>query len=322
MREAIGPGDEGKRLAKNVLAQREAEAQLGIHRLPAAHTMRFAEFAADWLHRIKTRVKPKTWESYDDAVERLKPAFAEQRLGAILRRDVEAWLVGTHLSRPRKGQRKPPVPLSPTSVNYALHVLKFVLKDAAEHGHVTENPAAKVKPLRSHDHEDGETLHVLQSAQIRQLLEVAEQPWRTLYEVTIQTGLRRGEVLALRWRDVDLKQGLLHVRRSLGRFRDGERYCVKETTLKSRHSRRTVDLAPSVVQTLLAHPAGDDPEGDFVFRSRTGGPIDPDNVDRAFKRHLTAAELPNVRFHDLRHTHASLLIAAGVHPKAIQATRG
>lgn len=69
-----------------------------------------------------------------------------------------------------------------------------------------------------------------------------------------------------------------------------ERYCVKETTLKSRHSLRTVDLSPSLVQTVLAHPAGDDPEADFVFRSRTGGPIDPGNVNRAFKRHLTAAE--------------------------------
>ena len=59
-----------------------------------------------------------------------------------------------------------------------------------------------------------------------------------------------------------------------------------------------------------------------MFRSQAGGPIDPDNVDRAFKRHLTLAELPEIRFHDLRHTHASLLIAAGVHPKAMQARLG
>ncbi len=173
--------------------------------------------------------------------------------------------------------------------------------------------------MRRADSEDGDALHVLQPDEITRLLEVAGEPWRTFYQVTVQTGLRRGEALALRWADLDLTKGLLSVRRSLGRFRDGSRYVVRETALKSHHSRRTIDLAPSVVEALLALPAGDDPERDFVFRSTAGGPIDPDNVDRAFKRHLTAAGLPDVRFHDLRHTHASLLIAAGVHPKAIQA---
>lgn len=69
-------------------------------------------------------------------------------------------------------------------------------------------------------------------------------------------------------------------------------------------------------------PRSDDLEEDHVFLSRVHGPIDPDGVDRAFKRYLDVAGLPNIRFHDLRHTHASLLIAAGVHPKAIQARMG
>jgi integrase len=128
--------------------------------------------------------------------------------------------------------------------------------------------------------------------------------------------------LGLRWSDLDLRKGLLYVRRSLNRVRQGEGYVVAEAPLKTRHSRRTVDLSPALVEALLTFPAGDDPERDFVFRSQAGGPIDPDNVDRAYKRHLTLAGLPEIRFHDLRHTHASLLIAAGVHPKAIQARLG
>ena len=106
-------------------------------------------------------------------------------------------------------------------------------------------------------------------------------------------------------------------------MKDGEDYVVREAPVKTKHSRRTVDLSPALVETLLAHPAGDDPAADYVFRSPlTGGPLDPDNVDRAFARHLALAELPAVRVHDLRHTHASLLVAAGVHPKAIQARMG
>ncbi|MDI6773660.1 MAG: tyrosine-type recombinase/integrase, partial [bacterium] len=322
MRQTIGPGEEGRRLARKVLAQREAEAQLMIHRLPASQTMRFGEYADDWLHRTQARVKPNTAESYEDAVERLRPTFGEQRLGAITRHEIDRWLTGPHHGRPRKGQRKKPGPLSATTVNYTLLVLKFILKDAVEHGHLAETPAAKIKPLRRPDHEDGDALHVLQPEEITRLLEVAGEPWHTFYQVTVQSGLRRGEALALRWRDLDLRKGLLHVRRSLNRFREGKGYVVREAPLKSRHSRRTIDLAPSVVEALLAHPAGDDSKQDFVFRSRAGGPIDPDSVDRAFKRHLLLAELPDVRFHDLRHTHASLLIAAGVHPKAIQVRLG
>src|SRR5207244_420865 len=120
----------------------------------------------------------------------------------------------------------------------------------------------------------------------------------------------------------DLRKGLIHVRRSLGRVKDGDVHVVREAPLKTRASRRSIDLSPTLVQTLLTFPAGDDPEGDYVFRSQAGGPLDPDNLDRAFKRHLTAAGLPDVRFHDLRHTHASLLIAANTHPKAIQSRLG
>lgn len=76
------------------------------------------------------------------------------------------------------------------------------------------------------------------------------------------------------------------------------------------------------MQALLALPAGDDPERDFVFRSRRGGPLSPDHIDRRFKRDLAAAGLPAIRFHDLRHTAASLMIAAGLHPKAISARLG
>src|SRR2546426_10045424 len=98
---------------------------------------------------------------------------------------------------------------------------------------------------------------------------------------------------------------------------------LHESWLKTKSPRRMIeDLSTDVIDALLALPASDDPGRDYVFLSRAGGPIDPDNLDRAFKRHLDLAELPEIRFHDLRHTHASLLIAAGVHPKAIQSRLG
>lgn len=326
-RQTIASGEDGRRLARKVLAQREAEAQLRIHRMPAAQTPRFADFAAEWLERQRARqLKPKTLEAYEDALAHLLPAFSEFHIGAISRRDVDAFLVAQ--TKATRIRRKQSVPYAPRTINKHLVVLKGILEAAVEHGYLPENPARKVGHLKEPDREEG--LHFLEPKEIERLLGVAGEPWRTLYLLAIHTGLRRGELLGLRWRDVDMRKGLLHVRRSLGRIRnrvtdregEGPRYIVEEASLKSRYSRRTVDLSQTAAEALMTLPAGDDPKRDFVFRSQTGGPIDPDNVDRAFKRHLTAAGLPEIRFHDLRHTHASLLIAAGVHPKAIQARLG
>ncbi len=227
----------------------------------------------------------------------------------------------TERSNLRRGRNGLAVPLSPTTINYTLSVLKFILKDAAEHGYLTENTAAKVKPLRG-GHKDDDDLHFLRPDQIELLTEVAEEPYRMLYLIAVNTGLRRGEVLGLHWQDVDLSRKLLYVRRSLGRIREGNRYVVREMAVKTRHSRRTIDLSPAVVAALLVHRTSGDSHTDYVFRSRVGGPIDPSDLNRVFRRHLALAGLPHIRFHDLRHTHASLLIEAGVHPKAIQVRMG
>lgn len=334
-REVIGEGPQARQFALRILAQKEAEAVLGRHGVRPAETPRFSDFAEDWLHRIRARgLAPKTVEAYQDFVEHhFVPAFGEMRLGALTRADVENYLVHK-LETPRmvrhrspvrrpadETKKKTPSPLSPRTVGHHLTVLKTILTDAVDHGHLAANPAVKVKAPARRDREDG--LQFLQPDEIARLLDVAEESWRMLYLLAIHTGLRRGELLGLRWRDLDLRKRLLSVRRSLSRVPDEKGgYKVTDSPLKTRYSRRTLDLSPAIVEALLTFPAGDDAERDYVLRSQIGGPIDPDNVDRAWKRHLTAAGLADRPFHSTRHTHASLLIAAGVHPKAIQARLG
>lgn len=169
---------------------------------------------------------------------------------------------------------------------------------------------------------------------IRRLLAASREPYTLLYEVAVGTGLRRGELLGLKWGDLDLRKGLLYVRRSRGAVKDGDHNITREAPVKTRHSRRVVDLSPVLIERLkalrqehfqrtkvIALHATDEP--DYVFCSRAGKLYHPNHmVQRAFKRHLKAAGLPEIRFHDLRHTHASLLVHAGVHPKAIQARMG
>jgi integrase len=323
VREAIGPGDESKRLAKKILQQREAEAVLGQHRVLPTQTPHFGGFADDWLRRQRTRgLRPATIVSYEGTVNvHLRPIFGEQRLGAITRAGVEGFVTAKREGGTKRGRKGKRVPLSATTVGYTLRILKAILADAVEQGHLADSPAARVKRLRNTGDERTATLpHAHRHP---------PPAWRCAAAVAhfVRSGRPHRHAArrtsGLRWRDVDLAKRIVHVRRSLGRMKDGDGYVVREAPLKTRASRRTIDLSPALVQTLLAFPAGDDSELDYVFRSQAGGPLDPDNVDRAFKPHLTLAELPDeIRFHDLRHTHASLLIAAGVHPKAIQARLG
>jgi integrase len=149
--------------------------------------------------------------------------------------------------------------------------------------------------------------------EIRRLLDAAHEPVRTLLLCAVLTGMRRGELLGLRWEDIDLEGHRIFVRRALWRG--------KFVTPKSRRSRRTIDLAPTLRAALAKFPSRF--QGGLVFCSPDGEPINPDAfAQRDWARALRRAELRRIRFHDLRHTYASLLIAQGAHPKYIQAQLG
>jgi integrase len=136
--------------------------------------------------------------------------------------------------------------------------------------------------------------------------------------------MRLGELLALRWRDVDLERGVLQVRATLQRTRDG--YTFAEP--KTERSRRQVVLSPLAAEALRSHRLrlleerlrlGEAwKDHDLVFFNEVGRPLDPANVThRSFQRILRRAGLPHIRFHDLRHTTAILLLGQGVHPKVV-----
>jgi integrase len=132
------------------------------------------------------------------------------------------------------------------------------------------------------------------------------------------------EVLGLRWRDLDLTAGVLQVRRQLQRD--------KTYSTPKAKSRRRIDLAAPEIQALQAHRALQQAdrlaygaayeEQELVFCTHRGRPLSWRNVTREFKKHLVAAGLRNIRFHDLRHTNATLLLEAGVHPKVVQERLG
>ena len=154
---------------------------------------------------------------------------------------------------------------------------------------------------------------------------------RHCFILALATGMRRGELLGLKWQDISFDRGALQVRRALTRMPTGQGY--KETEPKTRKSRRSIVLTAFAIEALKKHQvkqqeiklaAGDAwEEHDYVFCTSTGKHLSPGNdVLVQLKKLLVKADLPDIRFHDLRHSTATLLLSKGVHPKVVQEILG
>ena len=172
------------------------------------------------------------------------------------------------------------------------------------------------------------TITTLTPEDLPKLLFAAERsPYHDLYYTALYTGLRLGELLALRWCNVNLDLSSLSVVEAL--YRRGG-YVIKEP--KSRYSRRTVALPPSLALLLRRRKAEQEAQGellgkratdsDLVFAYVDGSPLDPSTVSHAFAKTVREAGVPHIRFHDLRHSHATLMLSAGVHPKVVSERLG
>lgn len=274
----------------------------------------FSEFAARWVTKYaRGQVKPGTLADYDSYFRiHLLPAFGGHALNRITTEDVH----GFKAEKLSQG-------LSAQTVKHLLRVLRQMLQHAVEWRYLRENPAAKVKdpqiPKRDMDY--------LRPDEVQRFLDVLPHRQRVFFYVAIAAGLRRGELLAMKWSNIDWTSGRYFVRESLSR-RKGD-YDGGFTTPKTGPSKQSVDLSPHCLLLLRRHQqqqaaeklqAGMDyDDRGLVFSTATGSPLDPNNVvKRHLHRGLEAAGLRRIRFHDLRHTCAALLINQGVTPKYIQ----
>jgi integrase len=166
--------------------------------------------------------------------------------------------------------------------------------------------------------------------QVRRLLGAARgHKLEALITLAVNTGMRRGELLGLHWQDIDFEAECLYVRRSVSRVGT---FGIKELDPKTQRSKRKIELSPFVVETLKRHQEQQQmmrekvgnrwKEQGIVFCNRYGGYIEVSNLHVAFKQLLESAELPDIRFHDLRHSVASILLSMEVHPKVVQELLG
>ena len=277
-----------------------------------------------WLPERAGMVRPSTLESYARSFK----SYLRASLGSLKLSELTADQIQAHLNLLLTEGGRSDAPLSPATVLKTQNVLKAVLDSAVDRGLIGKNPAARIPRPRPQRHE----IRILQPWQVDEMLGYLgdRYPWAELpTRLAIYTGLRRGEVLGLRWGDIDLVGNTLSVRRTYHRMDDLSSHV---TPPKSARSNRAVALTESTVRALGEHrfeaasrarqtgkPLSEDM---YVFEWIDGEPIRPDSLSQAFRRSAEACGLKGVRFHDTRHTHASLMLKAGVHPKIVSERLG
>jgi integrase len=282
----------------------------------AADRQTVGAFLDHWLaESVAPAVRPRTHESYAQLVRSyIAPAIGHRPLLTLEHAHVQELVTGLLASG--KAAR---------TARYTLAVLRRALGRAVLWGRVPRNVALLVTPPPLTRQERA----VLTPAQGRALLAAARgHRHEALYRVALSLGLRIGEVLGLRWEDVDLAAGTLRVAQAVGRVGGKLVFGAPKTP----RSRRILPLPAALARALAAERdrqradrerAGDRwRERGLVFTTRAGTPLEPRNAVRAFKALLKEADLPDIRFHDLRHSCASLLVAAGHHPRVVMETLG
>ena len=272
-------------------------------------------FLLDWLEAIQPTLRPTTWKRYDEFVRlHINPALGSVPLGRLSALQLQHF----YADRLRSG-------LAPMTVRHFHAMLHRALRQALQWDMVARNVAGLATPPRAGHKE----MRHLEPEQVRRLLAAArDHRLGALLAVAVTTGLRQGELLALRWRCVDLERECLSVVGTLQRGPGG----LDIAAPKTRRSQRQVALTDAAVAALRRHrirQAEDrllvGPEWsdmDLVFANHFGRYLDAGDVRKWFAEVLGEAGLPRVRFHDLRHSAATLLLGRGTHPKIVSEMLG
>ncbi len=274
--------------------------------------MTTGEWLKEWLGSyVSTNCSPRTLASYEMLVRcHITPELGMVPLAQLEARHLQAFY-SRKLAEGRIGAR---------TIRYCHSLLSEALGYGIKMGMVGRNVALSTDPPRA----EHKTMTTLAAEDVPLFLETASKtPHYTLYYTLLYTGMRRGEALALKWKNVDLDVACLSILET-GYKLNGQ-YIIKEP--KTPSSRRQIALTASLASLLRDHRAKQNADAllmgrpltrdDFVFGYADGKPLDPSTVSHYFHKILKTAGLPQVRLHDLRHTHASLMLKAGVHPKIV-----
>jgi integrase len=307
-----------KKQAQAELTKLLAARDTGTLVIPSKTTL--AEYLRNWIDVAETlSIAPKTAERYRQLIEnQIVPHLGATPMQEMKPAHVKAW---------HAALLKPPAPISARTVGHAHRVLHKALADAVRHELLFRNPASAVSPPKVAASE----MKVLDAHQVRLALEAMRKT--SIYPqiaILLLTGMRRGELMGLQWRDIDFDTKRMRIERSVEKTKAaGLR--LKEP--KTKHGRRAIALSEASIGILHEHrkatleqrltlALGRLPDDAFVFGSYDGSLRDPDRITQDWKRFSAARGLPRVTLHALRHSHASALIASGADPVVVSRRLG
>jgi integrase len=317
---SLGTGPDGKRERRTFTATRREDADFWKREQLRSHArgdavldprLTVGAWLDDWLELVTPTVRPTTAYTYRIHVDRwITPTIGTVSLMRLVPADVRA--VSAAVIKAGR---------SPRTAQSILVTLRMALRAAVRDGRLERNVAEGVKPPRS----PMRKVEAIELERARAILAAVEGHWlEPLVIVAMGTGMRLGELLALRWADV--AGGRIRVTGSLRptASRTGDRHELARSEPKTARSIRTLEPAPFVLEALELQrrrqvAAAASP---YVFTTQAGAFLDPRNVTKAFQLELKRAGLPPMRFHDLRHAYATLSLTAGVPLRVVQEALG
>ena len=316
----------GKQIFKNVLGKTQAEVKeklkKALEEAKKVDVTRTGKYTVEtwmdeWFENVaKLKVRPSSHQTYRGYIDHhIAPNIGNIPLEKLSTMDLQK-LYRKLMNKGRVERieaKDQPKGLSAKTVRNINQVISSALDFAVAQKIIPENPC-KAVALPKVEHKEMQTIpaeHLQAFLQEAKATGVYE-----MYYIELATGLRRGELLGLKWADIDWKNGIIKVRRSIARV-NGE---IVESPLKTKNSYRAVSISPQAVDILIEQKKKTTDQ--YVFPSPNGGPISPDSVNNMLKRVLARAGIPKVRFHDLRHTFATIALQNGVDIKTVSGMLG
>ncbi|WP_075980811.1 site-specific integrase [Bacillus massilinigeriensis] len=314
-------GFKTKKEAQKFLSEQLNEINKGTYFEPKDIT--FSEFLDYWLdNHAKLNTAPKTIEGYSYIINlHLKPSLGNIKIAQLNPSHLQQY----YTEKLANGRINGEGGLSAQSVKHQHRVISKSLRDAVKWQFLARNVAEAVSPPKVKKVE----MQTWDDKQIKTFLEAAKTSvYYSIYLTTIYTGMRRGEVLGLRWQDVDWENKIIYVRQTLQPLR-GVGLTFKEP--KSGKS-RSISITSNIIaelrkineqQFIYKEQFGSEYHAlDLVFAQKNGKPIQSPEMARDYRKVVKSTNLPYIRFHDLRHTHATLLFQQGIHPKVVSERLG
>ena len=316
----------GKQIIKNVLGKTQAEVKEKLKKaLVEAGQVDFTKsgkytvgaWMDEWFENVAMiKVRPSSHQTYKGYIDNhIKPNIGNIPLEKLTTMDLQKFYrkLLTKGRVDRIESKEQPKGLSAKTVRNINQVISSAMDVAVAQKIIPANPTNACE-LPKVEHQEMQTIP---AEQLQAFLDEARASGvYEMYYIELATGLRRGELLGLKWQDVDWKNGIIKVRRQVARV-DGQ---IVEAPLKTKNSYRAVTISQQAIEVLKQQKAKTNDT--YVFPSPNGGPISPDSVNNMLKRVLERAGIPKVRFHDLRHTFATIALQNGVDIKTVSGMLG